>query len=311
LIERVPSVPWNYLFSSGNPLDDSEADAVEALWSGSDTAAAASSDSGEPSAASFPAEVQEDATNLLRRLIGVPIHTVRGHPNRILGIAPPNVLVATDRAPDGRLVPIQQVQDALDTLRGEGSIVIDPENLGYRSSFVGAVLLTLPGARVYGSPPIFTLTGFGSSERSDAGEHVVTYEGDLTHLLLVAQRGEQAVLRRRLFGAQEYGTCALCGETYPVRFLYAAHIKRRSICSESERRDLTSIAMPACAFGCDALFEAGFLSVGADGLIVTSGRDADGALGEYLKTLAGRECLASTSSSQRYFEWHRHNIFRG
>jgi hypothetical protein len=213
LIERVPSVPWNYLFASGSPLDGPAADAVEALWSGVDAGEPVPGSSsggdgagaGGTSAPVFPAEVREDAVDLLRRLIGVPLSTVRGRPNRILGVSPPNALVATERAPAGRPVPIQDVQDALDALRTEGSVVIDPENLGYRSSFVGAVLLTLPGARAYGSPPIFTLAGFGSAPRPDGGEgldgQVVTFEGDLTHLRQVEQRGEQALLRRLLFGA--------------------------------------------------------------------------------------------------------------
>jgi hypothetical protein len=97
-----------------------------------------------------------------------------------------------------------------------------------------------------------------------------------------------------------------------VRFLYAAHIKRRSVCTEREKRDLTSIVMPACAFGCDALFEAGYLSVDADGRIVTTQRgNVDGALAEHLTNLEGRDCLASTSGSRPYFQWHRENRFRG
>ena len=37
--------------------------------------------------------------------------------------------------------------------------------------------------------------------------------------------------------------CAICGDLYPVRFLVAAHIKPRSVCTETERRDLTNVAM--------------------------------------------------------------------
>jgi hypothetical protein len=45
---------------------------------------------------------------------------------------------------------------------------------------------------------------------------------------------------------------------FPVDLLVAAHIKRRSLCSETERRDLHNVAMLACKFGCDALFEEGY-----------------------------------------------------
>jgi hypothetical protein len=263
-----------------------------------------------PGRPAYPAEVREDAVDLLRRLIGVPLSTVRGHRNLILGVTPPNVLVATKPSPDGQPVPIQQVQHALDILRAEGSVVVDPEHLGHRSSFIGGVLLTLPGVRAHGSPPRISFTGLGDEERSNAADNLLTFEGSLTHVRQVEQRGEQAMLRRQLFGAQDHGTCALCGETYPVRFLYAAHIKRRSVCGDDEKRDLASIAMPACTFGCDALFEAGFLAVGADGLVMTSARGVNGALWERLKRFQGGRCLAFKASTQGYFEWHRENVFR-
>lgn len=314
LIEQVPAVPWNYLFSSGNEVSDPDREQIENLWSGSlptgrdATEGQAGSDS---SPSSFPAEVHGDALGLLRRLIGVPISTVRGQRNIVLGVRPPTVLVGTEKSGDGRPVPIQQVQEALDTLRADGSVTIDPEHLGYRSSFIGAVLLTLPGARTYGSPPIFTLTGFGSSERPDSGDHVITFEGDLNHQRQVEQRGEQAMLRRTLFGSQDEGTCALCGERYPVRFLYAAHIKRRSVCTEAEKRDLASIAMPACAFGCDALFESGYISVDSAGTVVASKDAVDGHAGDYAMRLESRACPAFHAGSKQYFEWHQSNIYRG
>ena len=56
--------------------------------------------------------------------------------------------------------------------------------------------------------------------------------------------------------------CELGSETSPVRFLFAAHVKPRCLSAPNqEKRDLAWIAMPACAFGCDALFEAGYMTV--------------------------------------------------
>ena len=37
----------------------------------------------------------------------------------------------------------------------------------------------------------------------------------------------------------------------------AAHIKNRSECSQQAKADVPHIAMPMCAMGCDALYEAG------------------------------------------------------
>ena len=62
-----------------------------------------------------------------------------------------------------------------------------------------------------------------------------------------------------LAGDRELADCALCGHQYPLRFLVAAHIKKRSICTDAERRDLRNVAMLVCTFGCDALYEAGWI----------------------------------------------------
>ena len=51
-------------------------------------------------------------------------------------------------------MPIAWVQDALDRLERDGEIEISVESVRYRSAFIGAVLLALPGvARVAGAVP--------------------------------------------------------------------------------------------------------------------------------------------------------------
>ena len=116
---------------------------------------------GSPTVA-LPAEALETATDLLRRLIGVPISTIDGSPNRVLRVTPPDVIVATTRSPAGNPVPIADVQQALDRLRSEGAVTIHPSDVGYRSAFVGAVLLTLPGAHAAGSPPVIRIDPSGA-----------------------------------------------------------------------------------------------------------------------------------------------------
>jgi hypothetical protein len=102
---------------------------------------------------------QEDATDLLRRLVGIPLTTPTRHmPNKVLAVLPPVVVVATNHAPAGEEVPIQDVQDGLDLLREVGEVRIDPDPLGHRSSFIGTVLLQLPGAMYVGSPARIRLT---------------------------------------------------------------------------------------------------------------------------------------------------------
>ena len=264
-------------------------------------------DAGSPTAV-LPAEALETATDLLRRLIGVTITTVDGSPNRVLSVVPPTVLVGTERSPAGSNVPITDVQQALDRLRAEGAVTITPSDAGYRSAFVGAVLLTLPGARASGTPPVIRI----DPASADLGGAAITFDGDLDRPRDTAERGEQARLRRVVFGAAERARCAICGDEYPVAFLRAAHIKRRSACSDEERRDLSNVAMPACLFGCDSLFELGYVAVNPDGVIAVSPASLDDpALGPRLDSLAGRRCETATAGRRGYYEWHRANIFRG
>jgi hypothetical protein len=254
----------------------------------------------------LPAEAQEDATTLLRRLLGVPMNTITGRSNKILEVHPPDVLVATERSPQGRFIPIESVQEALTQLRARGRVVMTVEEVGYRSSFVGAVLLTLPGTSLAGEPPTITL----QADVPGHAETQVTFEGALDQPSNGYERGEQSQLRRRIFGSASTVACALCGHTYPVQLLHAAHIKRRSLCTDEERRDLTHVAMPACILGCDALFEMGFIAVGDDGRIVLSpalsGHDE---LTKRAKQLEDRLCSWHTAGSAPYFRWHRNNRF--
>lgn len=89
---------------------------------------------------------QIDARSFLLSTQGRVIPTLTGRPNRILGLAGDDVIVATNRSPQGRPVPIEWIQEALDRLVDDGEVVISVESVGYRSAFVGAVLAKVPGA---------------------------------------------------------------------------------------------------------------------------------------------------------------------
>jgi hypothetical protein len=96
-----------------------------------------------------------DARTHLQGLVGQEIRTLsRNQPNRVLSLKGDDVIVGTTKSPDGAPVPIKWVQDGIDVLVRDGELVIDVETLGHRrSSFVGAVLATLPGAVVRSTTP--------------------------------------------------------------------------------------------------------------------------------------------------------------
>ena len=84
-----------------------------------------------------------DARQVLGDLVGKTIQTLTGRPNTVLALEGDAVRVATERSPQGTLVPVEWVQEALDRLATDGEIEISVESVGYRSAFVGAVLASL------------------------------------------------------------------------------------------------------------------------------------------------------------------------
>src|SRR5581483_8097476 len=87
-----------------------------------------------------------DARGHLTGLVNQTITTFRGEPNRIVAVLDDTVLVATGKSLDGEAVPLAWVQEGIDLLVSHGEVRVGVESLGYRSAFVAAVLLTLPGA---------------------------------------------------------------------------------------------------------------------------------------------------------------------
>jgi hypothetical protein len=110
-----------------------------------------------------------DARALLESLVGQQITTVTGRPNAVLGVTDSDVIVGTDRSPAGERVPIESVQSGLERLLADREIEVSPRSPGYRSSFIGSVLLTLPDAvAIQTSPPRIRLadplTAYRASE---------------------------------------------------------------------------------------------------------------------------------------------------
>jgi hypothetical protein len=117
-------------------------------------------------------------------------------------------------------------------------------------------------------------------------------------------RIEQGYLRDLLFGTKQHQDCAICGRTFPVGLLVAAHIKRRANCSHHEKLDAKSNVVPMCKFGCDDLFERKYIGVVNGTVKAVLGRYLTQSVSEYLQTIKGRKCPYWNDQSAPYFEWH-------
>jgi hypothetical protein len=248
----------------------------------------------------LPLPTPPDAFDVLQGLVGREIKTVTGFPNHVLAVDRANVLVRTGRSEEGQPVPLSEVQHGIDLLYERGRVAAHVDVLRYRSAFVAAVLATLPRAVVSRSPAAVSLGAAPTTPDRDFGV--------LDRTAVARYRVEQEALRQALVGNARQADCALCGRTLPVELLVAAHIKRRSDCDDTERRDLRNVAMLACHLGCDRLYELGYVTVDAHGTVRTA--DATGAVAEQLAALAGRRTDKHGPATERYFAWHRTEVFR-
>ncbi|MFD3537220.1 hypothetical protein [Streptomyces sp. NPDC058664] len=136
----------------------------------------------------------------------------------------------------------------------------------------------------------------------------VTHDGADSALVEVLVRREQSKLRKKMLNGADTFTCALCERHLPVRFIRAAHIKRRSRANRQERLQLSNI-MPACLLGCDELFEHGYIHVTDTGHVAVSGKTAEyPALKEAADQLAGNPVGGYSEHQAPYFAWHRNNV---
>ena len=130
------------------------------------------------------------------------------------------------------------------------------------------------------------------------------FKGDLDVPTSGTGRGEQDELRRRLL--TQGNRCAICGRALPEDLLVAAHIKKRSECTDREKRDIPNVGMLACKLGCDAFFEEGYIVIDRNGTVtVNQASDPGGLLASLLDYVVGRHCSAHGPESEPYFEWHR------
>jgi hypothetical protein len=122
-------------------------------------------------------------------------------------------------------------------------------------------------------------------------------------------RVEARYMRRQLFADATSFECALCGRILPVEFLVTAHIKKRSECDDEEKGD-KFVVMSNCLFGCDALYERGYVTVDQNGLVQPGagtpgpGQKLLAELIQSTSTAIGSPCSAFGAKTKDYFAWH-------
>ncbi len=116
-------------------------------------------------------------------------------------------------------------------------------------------------------------------------------------------RVEQKYLREYLFKENKYAECGICNNEYPVSLLVAAHIKKRSECTLEEKKD-KSIVMPMCNFGCDELYENGYISVKEGSVIQIKKEPMTPLIQDYIDKIEGKYCKYWNESTSEYFNWH-------
>lgn len=130
-------------------------------------------------------------------------------------------------------------------------------------------------------------------------------ESSIEKVITISVRKEQDQLRKYLFKGKLTMKCSICGKTLPIEFLWCSHIKKRSFCSKDEKLDYKNIVTPMCKFGCDDLYERGFIAVNQDGKIEVLKHTKNDFIDTYLSELEGKECLDFKISNKDYYQAHK------
>ena len=140
-------------------------------------------------------------------------------------------------------------------------------------------------------------------EISDAEYDKTSIELDeLETKVEVKVRKEQGYLRKKLFAGKQVANCAICSREMNIQFLVCAHIKKRSRCSDEEKRNLHNV-VPMCKFGCDELFERGYIAVHERKIQVLKDNNTE-YVTQYLNNLSEKDCDIYNENNREFFKWH-------
>ena len=164
----------------------------------------------------------------------------------------------------------------------------------------------------YSDSLIDSLYEAGKSQDKDFEEHykLRLEELDKTDGLgnPTQSRKEQGILRGILFKGVAETKCAICHRTLPTDLMVAAHIKPRSKCNTSERKN-PNIVMPVCKVGCDDFFEKGYIIVDPTGFIrVNQEMTYSFELKSILTETAGKRCTHFNEDTADFFTYKRDSM---
>jgi hypothetical protein len=160
-----------------------------------------------------------DIRRHLEALVGTSIPTIaRKQENRILEIRGGDVIVATSRSPQGKPVPIQEIEAAWLNLKRRGELSIEVKTVGYRSAFVGAVLATVPEVEVVPGTRRLRVARLGHS-RSQQPPHLPPRSRELVDAtpLQPTQSGMKACVEMTIYADGHAGIAVSRIEGSPPR----------------------------------------------------------------------------------------------
>lgn len=163
--------------------------------------------------------------------------------------------------------------------------------------------ITAPSAIVRSSLTIEVENGAKNPTIESLLPAIIEESGSLDSLLLSKRRKEQHAIRAFLVGESDTSLCALCQSRFPISLLVAAHIKKRSKCSVAEKLDFENIATLMCKFGCDPLYENGYISVEAGVVVDLQRIDVTSHVQGYIDKIKGNK-VPNWAGSKVYYEWH-------
>ena len=142
-----------------------------------------------------------------------------------------------------------------------------------------------------------------SINKQNYSEKVLPFLDKTEREFVSKRRLEQGYLRKALFKNKSNIECSCCGKNFPVSFVWCSHIKKRNFCSLDEKNDI-NVVTPMCKFGCDDLFEKGFISVNSEGKIVQLKKVQNQNIKAYIDGILKNRVINYSDSNSKYFEWH-------